>query len=705
MSKKGKASSAATARAQLSAHDAALERPPNGANVQSATAERISVPFSLAAVEPNEGAEASNGRREYRIQFISAGRVLRRDGQEADWEIPAETIIAAVQAGLFENLACFIDHVDEGVFDLPKNPSLRSLCGVCYGAEWDAAAQAAVGKLLTYNSAAGQAAVDILDPIIKDKKAGLPVPNVGGSMVFYHRSDFIDVGENPGEEYLRVTTEFKHIESWDIVFGPGREGRVLDILSRLSAARPQLEDGGKKVDEDKVVEVEQPQPDINAIVDAVVARLGAAGASPQPASDAGAAVTGPGAYGLAALEQKVDRILAGLGQREDEIVVEGLGVAPINPANRRIEGGQTGLDRFAPNIDWLFGVAEAPLPDPQFRRADMIYTALSGDYEFRGVFDSERVMLATANVTTLANLAVNAMNKVIVNQFGNMDFWRWYERVVAVTPNDGSLHDMQWITFGGIGNLPTVADGGSYTELTVDDAKEADSFVTKGGYVGITRRMIKNSEIQRIQAVPVALAIACVRTRSATVSAIFTDNSGVGPTLDQDSTALFHANHSNVGTTAFAQAEWRVVRTAIAKHTDVNSGKRLAIFPKYALLPVDLYDTALAVFGYGDGYPTSYTPEAQDRGFGDPRPVPLVVPDWTDTNNWAAVVDPKVYPVIQMSYSQRPGGGAHPPCELFAATSETGGLMFSNDTLPIKVRDEFAVGVNGPRGVYKENVA
>jgi hypothetical protein len=30
--------------------------------------------------------------------------------------------------------------------------------------------------------------------------------------------------------------------------------------------------------------------------------------------------------------------------------------------------------------------------------------------------------------------------------------------------------------------------------------------------------------------------------------------------------------------------------------------------------------------------------------------------------------------------------------------------MFTNDTLPIKVRDEFAVGVNGPRGVYKENV-
>jgi hypothetical protein len=81
------------------------------------------------------------------------------------------------------------------------------------------------------------------------------------------------------------------------------------------------------------------------------------------------------------------------------------------------------------------------------------------------------------------------------------------------------------------------------------------------------------------------------------------------------------------------------------------------------------------------------------------------VPDWTDTNNWAAMVDPLVFPVILMSYSQAPGGGVHPPCELFVAMDENAGLMFSNDTLPIKVRDEFVVGVNGPRGVYKENVA
>ena len=104
---------------------------------------------------------------------------------------------------------------------------------------------------------------------------------------------------------------------------------------------------------------------------------------------------------------------------------------------------------------------------------------------------------------------------------------------------------MKFITWGGIGNLPTVSEGAAYTELTVDDEKETAAFAKKGGYVGITLEMIRNSAIVQIQAVPRALATAAVRTRSAAVSAIFTVNSGVGPTMSTDSTALFHADHDS----------------------------------------------------------------------------------------------------------------------------------------------------------------
>ena len=362
------------------------------------------------------------------------------------------------------------------------------------------------------------------------------------------------------------------------------------------------------------------------------------------------------------------------------------------------------IDRARNAVEWFFGVQGSNTPSPSERRFDLLYVALTGDVSFTGRFDPAHVQLAMATTSTLADLAVNAMNKVVAQQFSRLTYWRWFERVTRVIPNDGTLHDMQWLSYGGTGNLPSLSEGQAYPEGNIGDARETDSFTKYGRYVGITRRMIKNSDIQRIQAVPEALATDALRTRSAAIASIFTINSGVGPTLDDDSTALFHSNHSNVDTTALDADGWEAAAIECFSHTEAGSGKAIGVFPRYCLVPVDLYHDALAVFGYGDGYPTTYNVWADERGSDDPRPFPLIVPDWSDANDWAYVADPAVWPVLMMSYSQNPGGGSHPLPELFSVTSETAGLMFTNDVLPIKVRDEFAYGVNGPRGNGKRNV-
>jgi hypothetical protein len=97
-------------------------------------------------------------------------------------------------------------------------------------------------------------------------------------------------------------------------------------------------------------------------------------------------------------------------------------------------------------------------------------------------------------------------------------------------------------------------------------------------------------------------------------------------------------------------------------------------------------------------------PYAQDRP-GDPRPIPIAVPEFTDTGDWAYIVDPKIAPVICMAYASSPGGRSHPAPELFTVTSPLAGLIFTNDTIPIKIRDWFAYGVATYRGIGKRNVA
>jgi hypothetical protein len=652
---------------------------------------RAMLPLHLRRV----GAESA---REYEVTFIKAGPIRQRDNSHAAWAIPPMTLMKAAADGLLDARAVFVDHAD-----LWEYPSITNLVGVTADARWNDTEQAITGRVRLYGGAGWL--VNLLDEIIYDQEKGKPVPDVGLSMVFY--------GTHEDNGNGRVTTAIDFVESVDIVFGPAAEGRFKSALNKRHSI---ADTGGDTMSENKAVvsgpandpqaavvgaeaqpqetSTEQPKEALKDLLGKIDQLSGAIADEKAEAEEAA----------VSALASKVERLTAALLEREERKAVVGMGQAP-NDRLMSVISGRDQHDNYQGMIDWLFGVPGADMPDPQFRRSDRIYWGLTGDYEFRGVFDPRRVALASATTSTLADMAVNAMNKVIMTQFSALTFWRWFERIAAVTPNDGSLHDMAWITFGGISNLPSVGEGAAYTELGVADVKETDSFTKYGGYVGITREMIKNSDIQRIQAVPRALAIAALRTRSAAVSGIFTTASGVGPTLAQDSTALFHADHSNLGTTAFSATEWKVVRTAVFKQAEISSSKALGVFPRYALLPADLYDTGLSAFGYGEGYPTTYNVYAEGREVEDPRPIPLVVPDWTDANDWAAIVDPAVFPVIMMSYSQAPGGGGHPIPELFSVVNETAGLMFTNDVMPIKVRDEFAVGVNGWRGVYKENVA
>ncbi len=627
----------------------------------------------------------TEGRREYEVVIMRPGRVVQADGRLSNWLIPAEVIRDA--APLFEGAASYLDHPAALDTDRRGEPQVRNLVGVIFDPRWDDAEQALIAGLRLYDAEAhspGALAGALLDQMLRDREQGLEVPEIGLSAVFYHDSRFDE------ELGLRITTAFRKVESVDIVYAPGAGGHVRGALAALSAAggEPAKQERRNMMTEEKRNEAAAGDP------------------NGSPAAADGAPTS------LQALAQQVATLTSQVAEIEAGQTIQGLGDPPRQPA--RISLGPTGLEQMQMALDWVFGVESASPPPPDLRRTDRIYYLLTGDGNWTGVFN-ERDALAAANPTTLPGMAVNAMNKVIVPLYDRLLAYRWFEPIVSVQPTNGSLHDMAWIQFGGIGALPVVADGAAYTELSVADSKESDAFTKYGGYVGITEKMLRNSELARIQAVPRALTIAAVQTRSAKIASIFTSNSGVGPTLAQDSKALFHADHGNLATTAFSWDAWKAARLECYKQTELGSGKRQGLWPRFWLGPADLYDEALIVFGYGagaggrpgEGSTTAFqdvNPFAETR-VGDPRPIPIAVPEFTDANDWAYVADPRVSPVIQMAYADNPGGRSHPAPMLYSVTSPTAGLMFTNDVLPIKVRDYFAYGVATYRGIGKRNVA
>jgi hypothetical protein len=271
-----------------------------------------------------------------------------------------------------------------------------------------------------------------------------------------------------------------------------------------------------------------------------------------------------------------------------------------------------------------------------------------------------------------------------------------------------TLQDVRWITLGGVGELPTVAEGAAYTEMTWDDQTETDAFTKKGGYLGITLETIDKDDTGRVQAAPRALAQAAWLTLSKSISAIFTDASGTGPTMS-DGNVLFDAsNHGNLLTTALSWDEYETVRIAMMKQTELNSSEQLGALTRPYLLwvPIDLETTALQILA-SEGEPGTADNDVNPFATGDQRETRLrearrrviVCPLWTDTNNWAAQADPRLYPSIGLGFRY----GRTP--EIFSVASPTAGLMFTNDVMPVKVRFFYAVGPTDWRGLHKSNVS
>jgi hypothetical protein len=704
----------------------------------------------------------------YEGVLVAAGRTRTMLAEPGPWEFTAGAIRAAVGAGQFESLACFVDHVS--TFD--GGPSLRDLFGAWHHVVYDEALSAARGELHVYRSPDNEVIIAKLDAISADTRGGYAPPDVGISIVCF--PDY----ESAGGGVNRITG-FYALESADIVFQPAVATARLTFQGEK---RMKEEPQNQSAVEAEAVEVPAPvtsasrdirepaptpeEPEEKATgSDAVPAKAAVKSMVIPPAVEsAGNEKTGRARdEETAAIVSRLQEQLATAQQvtssadawrhafsaqiirgmidasglpepvaerlrrrpyatveevefaiQTERALVEALadefrdkfisnGRRPVMAADMTTEE-----DRVRDAVNWMFGVEGARIPETmEMRRLDWLWVAVTGDENFNGVYTPDRRKFTMLTALTLPNLALDAMNKLIYARIARLDHYRWFEKLVKVEPNNGTLMDMKYISYGGITNLPTVEDTAAYTALGMVDAKETSSFVKKGGYVPLSRTIIKNSDLMRLQAVPTVLATAAIRTRAAAVANLLTMNSGTGPVMGTDGKALFHTDHGNLANTAFGtdDSAWNAVREEAYQQTELGTEARLAIMPRYALMPIQLYTQALKVFGYGTGSPPEREVLTESRGIYDPRPEIVVVPEWTDATDWAYLVDPELWPVLHMSYSVNPNGGSHPAPELFIANDPTSGLLFSNDVLPIKVRDEWTLGVSSFAGIGKRNVA
>jgi hypothetical protein len=658
----------------------------------------MDVRFNQFRVQARMGLQARAGGepREYRAQLVRAGRVTLPGGRPGNLVIAPQALADAAGRNLFTGLPMFVDHAAPA-----EHPSLRDMAGVVQAAVWAARPELVLATFRLYATPAGELIHDLLQQLLADQETETPVPDVGISLVFW-------VGEQEKEGPQVTVTRIHKLESADFVFEPAADGRVLEMLSAYTQGETTMPE------EITTPAAGDPEPQSPAPIDSAeqwrtalaangTRQLLAASGLPEVVRER----LGRQTYATP------DELQAAITAARDELATlhetNVINLGGQAPRENGVHMGLNGMDRLTLAAEALIAgtrPAQGVAPLTGIRE---LYLALSGDYEMTGRFFPERVQFANVDTSTMAGLVANVLNKTVINRF--QEYPQWWAPIVSIE-DFNTLQDTKWITLGGVGELPTVTEGAAYTEMTWDDQTETNAFVKKGGYLGITLEAIDKDDTRRLAAAPRALAQAAWLTLGKAVSNIFTTASGTGPTMS-DSNVLFDAaNHSNLLTTAFSYTAWKAVTVAMMKQTELNSGERLGFLtrPKYVYVPIDLYNTAVEVlaseYDPSEGSTTSYLQaniEAQGNGHDErvrnAKSRIIVDPFATDTNNWGAIADPMLYPSIGLGFRY----GRTP--EVFSVASPTAGLMFSNDTMPVKVRFFFAVGPTDWRGLHKNNVA
>ncbi len=179
-----------------------------------------------------------------------------------------------------------------------------------------------------------------------------------------------------------------------------------------------------------------------------------------------------------------------------------------------------------------------------------------------------------------------------------LEGWEHAEETFDKWTRKGTLSDFKVASRIGLSDIPSlrkVREGAEYKHVTLSDTGATIQLATYGELFAITRQAIINDDLDMLTRVPALFGAAARGTIGDLVYAVLTGNVKM-----PDNKTLFHADHNNLlagaesamGIKALSAAK-TLMRGQRAAGADSKPGRALNIRPGYALVPIELEDTAL----------------------------------------------------------------------------------------------------------------
>lgn len=316
-------------------------------------------------------------------------------------------------------------------------------------------------------------------------------------------------------------------------------------------------------------------------------------------------------------------------------------------------------------------------------------------------FAGDDALLAEAiTSSTFGEVLGDSIRRRMLQVYNEPDWQTW--RLIA-GPNIVPLTDFRTnhrMRMGGYGDLPVVPEGAPYQPLTSPTDEEATYAPSKrGGLESITWETIRNDDMGAVRRVPIELAIADRATLYHLVWNTFIRDNAIAT---YDATALYHANHANLGTSALSAASLLAAENAMRDQKRYGVADRTmgaSNRPRFIAIPNELRDTAFRLVSSSTAVGATNNAATEPNIFAGGGYTIIVVDDWTDPNDWYLFADPAQVPTIEVGFLD----GREEP-ELFVQDAATVGSTFTADKVTYKIRHVYGAAIVEHRGTYKNAV-
>lgn len=335
----------------------------------------------------------------------------------------------------------------------------------------------------------------------------------------------------------------------------------------------------------------------------------------------------------------------------------------------RIETGQDQFDKFRAGVEQGLlvraGVLTSREEIAKAREGGLVGKAMkviAGDF-LRAAnvstanLDDETTVTRAMNYRSVVGQTTSDFTNILANVANKSLLQGWDEapETWQIWTRRGQLPDFKQASIVGISGftgLDEVPEDGDITYGKFTDRKETIKLVQYAKKYRLSRIAVINDDLNAFTTVPRAMGRAAQRKIGDIVYALLNNT---GPTLNQDSTALFDTSaHKNyvAAATAPTVATLNTATTAMAKQTDPNSSAVLNIRPRYLLVPAALANTARVLMA------ATYDP-AGTAGTLPPNPFSgafeVVVDARLDgqtngANAWYLAADPNVYDTVEVAF-------------------------------------------------------